>query len=90
MIKVALPNKGMLFEPTQELLKACGYKASKPYKTLTQLDTKNGIEFFFLRPSDIPMYVGRGIIDAGITGIDKPDMEKALLEWETDLIKKAD
>ena len=45
MIKVALPNKGMLFEPTQELLKACGYKASKPYKTLTQLDTKNGIEF---------------------------------------------
>lgn len=70
MIKVALPNKGMLFEPTQELLKACGYKASKPYKTLTQIDTKNGIEFFFLRPSDIPMYVGRGIIDAGITGID--------------------
>ena len=70
MIKVALPNKGMLFEPTQELLKDCGYKASKPYKTLTQLDSKNGIEFFFLRPSDIPMYVGRVIIDAGITGID--------------------
>ena len=70
MIKVALPNKGMLFEPTQELLKACGYKASKPYKTLTQIDSKNGIEFFFLRPSDIPMYVGRGIIDAGITGMD--------------------
>ncbi len=70
MIKVALPNKGMLFEPTQELLKACGYKCGKPYKTLTQIDVKNGIEFFFLRPSDIPMYVGRGIIDAGITGID--------------------
>ncbi|MEE0876766.1 MAG: ATP phosphoribosyltransferase [Fibrobacteraceae bacterium] len=70
MIKVALPNKGMLFEPTQELLKACGYKASNPYKTLTQIDSKNGIEFFFLRPSDIPMYVGRGIIDAGITGMD--------------------
>lgn len=70
MIKVALPNKGMLFEPTQELLKACGYKASKPFKTLTSIDSKNGIEFFFLRPSDIPMYVGRGIIDAGITGID--------------------
>lgn len=70
MIKVALPNKGMLFEPTQELLKACGYKANKPYKTLTSVDTQNGIEFFFLRPSDIPMYVGCGIIDAGITGID--------------------
>ena len=46
MIKVALPNKGMLFEPTQELLKACGYKASKPYKTLTQIDSKNGICLF--------------------------------------------
>ncbi|HHX15789.1 MAG TPA: ATP phosphoribosyltransferase [Fibrobacter sp.] len=70
MIKVALPNKGMLFEPTQELLKTCGYKANKPYKTLTSIDTQNDVEFFFLRPSDIPMYVGRGIIDAGITGID--------------------
>ena len=37
---------------------------------MTQIDSKNGIEFFFLRPSDIPMYVGRGIIDAGITGMD--------------------
>ena len=70
MIKVALPNKGMLFEPTQELLKECGYKATKPYKTLTQIDAKNDIEFFVLRPSEIPMYVGRGTIDAGITGSD--------------------
>ena len=44
MIKVALPNKGMLFEPTQELLKACGYKASKPYKTLTQNQKLSGCE----------------------------------------------
>ncbi|MDR1760184.1 MAG: ATP phosphoribosyltransferase [Fibrobacter sp.] len=70
MIKVALPNKGMLFEPTQHLLQECGYKAAKPYKTLTSVDERNGIEFYFLRPSDIPMYVGKGIIDAGITGID--------------------
>lgn len=70
MIKVALPNKGMLFDPTQNLLKECGYKAGKPYKTLTSVDEKNGIEFYFLRPSDIPMYVGKGILDAGITGMD--------------------
>ncbi len=70
MIKVALPNKGMLFDPTMELLKACGYKASKQRKSLSSVDNSNNIEFFFLRPSDIPMYVGRGIIDAGITGID--------------------
>ncbi|MDR0515468.1 MAG: ATP phosphoribosyltransferase [Fibromonadaceae bacterium] len=70
MIKVAVPNKGMLCEPTIDLLKACGYKASKATKSLSSLDLKSGIEFYFLRPSDIPMYVGKGIIDAGITGID--------------------
>jgi ATP phosphoribosyltransferase len=70
MIRMALPNKGQLFEPTLELLRQCGYKANKPTKTLTCVDPKNGIEFYFLRPSDIPMYVGTGIIDLGITGID--------------------
>jgi ATP phosphoribosyltransferase len=70
MIKVAVPNKGVLSEPAMDLLKACGYKANKPSKTLSSIDSVNGIEFYFLRPSDIPMYVGKGIIDAGITGID--------------------
>lgn len=70
MIKVAIPNKGMLSEPTIELLKSCGYKANKSTKSLSSVDVKNSIEFYFLRPSDIPMYVGKGIIDAGITGID--------------------
>jgi len=70
MIKVAIPNKGMLAEPAMDLLKACGYKVSKAVKTLSSIDIANGIEFYFLRPSDIPMYVGKGIIDAGITGID--------------------
>jgi ATP phosphoribosyltransferase len=70
MIKVAVPNKGTLSEPAIDLLKACGYKASKSVKSLSSIDFANGIEFYFLRPSDIPMYVGNGIIDAGITGID--------------------
>ena len=70
MIKIALPNKGMLFEPTLELFRSCGYKVSKTVKTLSCTDIENGIEFFFLRPDDIPMYVGKGIIDAGVTGMD--------------------
>lgn len=70
MIKVAVPNKGVLSEPSLDLLKACGYKANKATKSLSSIDNANGIEFYFLRPNDIPMYVGRGIIDAGITGID--------------------
>jgi ATP phosphoribosyltransferase len=70
MIKVALPNKGQLFEPTTELLKSCGYNVKKSERALSCVDADNNIEFFFLRPSDIPMYVGQGIIDLGVTGID--------------------
>ncbi|MDR1829258.1 MAG: ATP phosphoribosyltransferase [Candidatus Fibromonas sp.] len=70
MIKVAVPNKGVLSEPAIDLLKTCGYRASKSVKSLNSADCANGIEFYFLRPSDIPMYVGNGIIDAGITGVD--------------------
>ncbi len=70
MIKVALPNKGQLFEPTMDILAACGYKVSKSLRSLSTLDGENGVEFFFLRPGDIPMYVSNGIIDAGITGMD--------------------
>ena len=70
MIKVALPNKGQLFEPTMDILAACGYKVSKSLRSLSTLDGENGVEFFFVRPGDIPMYVSNGIIDAGITGMD--------------------
>jgi ATP phosphoribosyltransferase len=70
VIKVALPNKGQLFEPTMDILAACGYKVSKSLRSLSTLDTENGIEFYFLRPGDIPMYVAEGILDAGITGMD--------------------
>jgi ATP phosphoribosyltransferase len=70
MIKVALPNKGVLFERTLELLCACGYRVSKSTRSLSSLDQDNDIEFFFLRPGDIPLYVANGILDAGITGKD--------------------
>jgi ATP phosphoribosyltransferase len=70
MIKVALPNKGQLFEPTMDILASCGYKVSKSLRSLSTLDSGNQIEFFFLRPGDIPLYVANGILDAGITGKD--------------------
>ncbi|MCP4297065.1 MAG: ATP phosphoribosyltransferase [Proteobacteria bacterium] len=70
MIKIALPNKGQLFEATLELLNACGYNARKNRNSLSCIDSGNNVEFYFLRPVDIPMYVGKGIIDAGITGLD--------------------
>ena len=70
MIKVALPNKGVLFEPTIELLSSCGYRVAKSASTLSSLDSENEVEFYFLRPGDIPLYVANGILDAGITGKD--------------------
>ncbi|KMQ52775.1 ATP phosphoribosyltransferase [Chitinispirillum alkaliphilum] len=85
MIKIALPNKGMLFEPALSLFKACGYKVSKTRKTLSSTDPENGVEFFFLRPDDIPMYVGKGIIDAGVTGVDFEAEAGSLCEKVLDL-----
>ncbi|HEY5475928.1 MAG TPA: ATP phosphoribosyltransferase [Tepidiformaceae bacterium] len=70
MIKVALPNKGVLFEPTIELLASCGYKVSKTGSSLSSFDPENGVEFYFLRPGDIPLYLSNGILDVGITGKD--------------------
>jgi ATP phosphoribosyltransferase len=70
MIRIALPNKGQLFDRTMELLQACGYRVNKALRSLSTLDNENEVEFFFLRPGDIPIYVANGILDAGITGKD--------------------
>jgi ATP phosphoribosyltransferase len=70
VIKLALPNKGVLFEPTMDVLSACGYKVSKTLRSLSAVDAENQVEFYFLRPGDIPVYVANGILDAGITGKD--------------------
>ena len=39
-------------------------------KELALLDEANGVEFFYLRPRDIAVYVGEGTLDVGITGRD--------------------
>src|SRR3990172_703499 len=70
MIKVALPNKGALFEPTIELLNSCGYRVTKAGSNLCSIDPENDVEFYFLRPGDIPLYISNGILDCGITGKD--------------------
>lgn len=70
MIKIALPNKGVLFQPTIEMISSCGYRVAKTGSALSSIDTENNVEFFFLRPSDIPVYVATGILDGGITGKD--------------------
>lgn len=70
MLRVALPNKGTLSEPAAEILREAGYRQRSDSKELVTLDPDNGIEFYYLRPKDIAVYVGEGTLDIGITGRD--------------------
>ncbi|MBV7295463.1 ATP phosphoribosyltransferase [Corynebacterium sp. TAE3-ERU12] len=70
MLRVAVPNKGALSEAALEILTEAGYPGRGDSKRLTVTDAANGIEFFFLRPKDIPIYVGNGQLNLGITGRD--------------------
>ena len=70
MLRVAVPNKGTLSEPAAEILAEAGYRRRTDLKDLTVLDPVNEVEFFFLRPKDIAIYVGSGDLDFGITGRD--------------------
>jgi ATP phosphoribosyltransferase len=70
MLRVAVPNKGALAGPASEMLGEAGYRQRHEQRDLTVLDPTNNVEFFFLRPKDIPIYVGSGDVDLGITGRD--------------------
>ena len=70
MLRIAVPNKGALSESAAEILSEAGYRRRSDPKDLTVIDRTNGVEFFFLRPKDIAIYVGSGELDFGITGRD--------------------
>ncbi|MFI9273033.1 ATP phosphoribosyltransferase [Kitasatospora sp. NPDC052896] len=70
MLRIALPNKGSLSGPAAEMLHEAGYRQRKDPKELVLVDPENQVEFFFLRPRDIAVYVGSGRLDIGITGRD--------------------
>lgn len=70
MLRVALPSKGTLAGPASEMLAEAGYRQRHDAKDLTVIDPDNEVEFFFLRPRDISIYVGSGELDLGITGRD--------------------
>lgn len=70
MLRIAVPNKGSLSEPTIQILTEAGYQARRRGRELYLRDQENDVELFFLRPRDIAVYVGAGRIQAGITGRD--------------------
>jgi len=70
ILRIAIPNKGSLSQSASDILREAGYKQRSDGKQLTLTDTDNGVEFFYLRPRDIALYVGEGTLDVGITGRD--------------------
>jgi ATP phosphoribosyltransferase len=70
MLRVAIPNKGILSESSISILSEAGYSMRREAAELHVVDEANQIEFFYLRPRDIATYVGEGSLDAGITGLD--------------------
>jgi len=70
MLRIAVPNKGSLSESAADMLREAGYRGRRDSKELVLTDAANDVEFFFLRPRDIAVYVGSGTLDVGITGRD--------------------
>ena len=70
MLKIAVPNKGSLAEAATNMLRAAGYRQRTDPKDLTLVDSVHDVEFYYLRPRDIAVYVGEGHLDVGITGRD--------------------
>jgi len=67
---MAVPNKGSLAESSIAILKEAGYRQRTDSRDLVLTDSTNGVEFYYLRPRDIAIYVGSGELEAGITGRD--------------------
>ncbi|MFH8613184.1 ATP phosphoribosyltransferase [Streptomyces sp. NPDC018029] len=70
MLRIAVPNKGSLSGPASAMLHEAGYQQRKESKELVLVDPDNEVEFFYLRPKDIAIYVSAGRLDIGITGED--------------------
>ena len=70
MLRIAVPNKGSLAEESIAILKEAGYRQRTDSRDLVLIDNDNSVEFYYLRPRDIAIYVGSGELEAGITGRD--------------------
>jgi ATP phosphoribosyltransferase len=70
MLRIAVPNKGSLSGPAAEMLHEAGYRQRRESKELRIVDPVNDVEFFYLRPRDIAIYVASGQLDIGLTGRD--------------------
>lgn len=86
MLNVALP-KGRLGEKVYAIFEAAGYPCPSIYEENRRLIFENeeaGVRYFWVKPSDVAIYVERGAADIGVAGKD------ILLEYEPDIYELLD
>ncbi len=86
MINVALP-KGRLGEKAYDLFERAGYGCPAIHENSRKLifeSPENGVSYFWVKPSDVAIYVERGAADVGIVGKD------ILLEYTPDVYELLD
>ncbi|NYZ76357.1 ATP phosphoribosyltransferase [Candidatus Micrarchaeota archaeon] len=85
-MRIAIPNKGRLCEPTIELLERAGIRVVDTNgRRLYGKTNYESISILFARAQDIPRYVESGAADAGITGLDMIKEKNADVEVVTKL-----
>jgi len=86
MINIALA-KGRLGEKTYSMMAAAGFDCPtilEKNRKLTFENVEKGVRYFWVKPSDVAIYVERGAADVGVCGKD------ILLEYEPDIYELLD
>jgi ATP phosphoribosyltransferase len=69
-LRLAIPNKGRMVEPTLRLLHDAGLIFEEHDRSLVSLVQNYELDILFVRTNDVIEFVGDGVADLGITGID--------------------
>jgi ATP phosphoribosyltransferase len=69
-LRLALPNKGRMVEPTLRLLHDAGLVFDEHDRSLVARVQNFDLDILFVRTNDVIEFVGDGVADLGITGID--------------------
>jgi ATP phosphoribosyltransferase len=83
-IRIAIPNKGRIKQPTMDALSGAGITILEEERTYVSKTSDPRFEAIFARANDIPVYVHYGAVDLGITGHD------LILEREADVLELLD
>ncbi|HET7703190.1 MAG TPA: ATP phosphoribosyltransferase [Candidatus Limnocylindrales bacterium] len=69
-LRLAIPNKGRLVEPTVELLRDAGLVFEGHERSLVARVRNFDLDILFVRTNDVIEFVGDGVADLGVTGED--------------------